>query len=103
MKFLLLMTVSLAMLSACSLTPEEAAPSWTDAQLRESPPGAAPAFIERAVMAPGERRMLNVHLEETLQARDAVNTAGAALRAPTLDTAEFVVEARRRATPPPAQ
>ncbi|MEQ8434511.1 MAG: hypothetical protein RIA71_09740 [Oceanicaulis sp.] len=103
MKFLLLALVSLGLLSACSLTRDAAEPSWTDAQLSESPPGAAPAFIERAVMERSERRMLDAHLEETLQARDAVNTAGAALRGPTLDTAEFVVEARRRATPPPPQ
>jgi hypothetical protein len=101
MKFLLLAIVSLGLLSACTLTPDAAEPSWTDVQLSEAPPGEAPAFIERAVIAPGERRTLNAHLVEALQARDAVNTAGAALRAPTLNTAEFVVEARTRGTPPP--
>jgi hypothetical protein len=101
MKPLLLAIVSLGMLSACALTPDAAQPSWTDAQLSEAPAGAAPAFIERAVMARGERRLLNAHLEQTLRARDVVNTAGAALRAPTPDTADFVVEARSRGTPPP--
>ncbi len=103
MKFLLLAIVSLGLLSACTLTPDAAEPSWTDAQLSEAPPGEAPAYIERAVMPAAERRSLYDHLAQTLQARDAVNIAGAALRAPTLDTAEFVVEARTRATPPLAE
>lgn len=102
MKSLLVIVASLGFLSACAMSGDAAESSWTDARLSETPPGDAPAFIERAVLPRDERRTLNAHLAQALEARDAVNTAGAALRAPTLDTAEFVVEARRRATPPPA-
>jgi hypothetical protein len=102
MKLLLLVITSLGFLSACTLTPEPAQPSWTDARLSETPPGAVPGYVERAVIAPGERRSLDARIAQTLKVRDQVNTVGVRLSAPTVDTAEFVVNARRRGSPPPA-
>jgi len=100
MKYLLLAAASLAPLSACALTPDEPAPGWAEEQLRQSPPGAPPGYIERLVLLETERVALEESFFEVVAARDVVRAAAARLETPTPDTAEFVVEARARAIPP---
>ncbi|MGJ3230429.1 MAG: hypothetical protein ACFE0P_01370 [Oceanicaulis sp.] len=85
---------------ACVFTPDPADPSWTDARLRETPPDSAPAYVEETVLSQEERLELATAELRTIQARQRVRLTGVALRAPTVDTAEFVVEARARGLPP---
>lgn len=87
------------LLGACS-TSGPADRSWTDAALRANP-AAAPVTVERETLSPTERKTLADGVRDTLQAREHVRQTGAALLAPDVDTAEFVVEARRRVLPPP--
>lgn len=98
MSKILYLAAGLLVLGACA-TPEPADPSWTDAALRANP-AAAPVTIERETISPAERAALIQAANETLEARERVREIGAALLAPTVETAEFVVEARRRARPP---
>lgn len=100
MKSTLLVLALCALLAGCALAPDETEPSWTDARLSDSPPAAAPAYIERAVLSDNERLALAQGAAQALAARERVRLTGAALRAPTVDTAQFVVEARARALPP---
>lgn len=100
MKFLIVSAAGLACLTGCTLTPDSAAPSWTDTRLNQSPANAAPIYIERAVLSSEERRDMAVGAARTLEARNRVRVVGAALMAPTLDTADFVVAARARGLPP---
>lgn len=103
MKRLIFIFAAGAVASACSLAPDRAAPSWTDALLAESSPGAAPATvdgqpIDRALRA----GMLSSAVDVQSQGL-SVRETGLVLLAPTLNTADFVVEARARAQPPAPQ
>ncbi|XBQ15697.1 MAG: hypothetical protein ABL308_12145 [Oceanicaulis sp.] len=101
MKTLLPAVFAGLVLAGCVLAPDPAPASWTDARLAETPPGAAPAFVERAVVSGEERLDIAEAANAAETARLRVRTFGEALRAPTRDTAEFVVQARARALPPP--
>ncbi|MEQ8405221.1 MAG: hypothetical protein RKE49_08990 [Oceanicaulis sp.] len=91
---------SLALLAGCALSPDGAEPSWTDARLSATPPSGAPEYVARERLTPADRLELASGALAALAARDRVRLTGEALRAPTVDTAEFVVEARERALPP---
>ena len=89
-----------AALSACALAPRDVEPGWADAVLEQAPPGEPPASVSEQTLSPQVRDAL-LSAAVDVQTRGAgVRLAGLRLRAPTLDTAEFVVEARERARPP---
>ena len=92
---------SLALLAGCALSPDAAEPSWTDERLSATPPADAPAYVARERLSREDRVQLARGALGALAARDRIRVTGEALRAPTVDTAEFVVEARERALPPP--
>ena len=99
----LFIPVAVAALCGCSLAPDRAEPSWTDALLAQSPPGAAPASAEGQPM---DNDVLRDMLRSAVMVQyqgQSVRQTGVVLRAPTLDTADFVVEARARARPPARQ
>jgi hypothetical protein len=85
--------------SACSITPADGA-DWTDARVRAAS-DQPPVYIERVTLDPGVAFTLTRGAEDVLDARDRVQARAARLEAPTVDTADFVVRARERASPPP--
>ena len=89
-----------AALSACAVAPRDVPPSWTDALLDQAPPGEPPASVSEQTLSAQTRSQLGAAALDVQALGLRVREIGLELRAPTLDTAEFVVEARERARPP---
>ena len=94
---------ALTSLSACALAPDQAEPRWTDALLETAPPASAPQSVSAAPLAADVREDLSAHAADLQQRGAIVRRTGLALRAPTPDTAQFVVQARERGRPPEPQ
>ena len=97
---LLLISVALAGLGGCAIAPSPAEPGWADALLAEAPPAEPPAAVNTSPLPEEVRRELLASAVSVQVRGRTIRLTGAALRAPTLDTADFVVEARERARPP---
>jgi len=97
-----LLAISLAVtaLSACAIAPNPAEPGWADTLLADAPPGEAPASVSTEPLDRDLRRELLTSAVTTQMRGQTIRLTGLRLSAPTLDTAEFVVEARERARPP---
>ena len=89
-----------AALSACALAPRDVEPGWADAVLEQAPPGEPPASVSEQTLSPQVRDALLSAAVDVQTRGEGVRLTGLRLRAPTRDTAEFVVEARERARPP---
>jgi hypothetical protein len=87
-------------LSACALAPSAAEPGWADALLADAPAGQAPSTVGTDPLPGDLRAELLTSAVDVQRQGETVRLTGAALRAPTVDTADFVVEARERARPP---
>jgi hypothetical protein len=68
--------------------------------LAEAPPAEAPATVNSQPLDAGLRQSLQSSALATQRRGEAIRLIGARLQAPTLNTADFVVEARERARPP---
>lgn len=97
---LLSICLAVTALSACAIAPNPAETGWADALLADAPPGEAPDSVSTEPLDAEMRRDLLTAAVTTQMRGETIRLAGLRLRAPTLDTAEFVVEARERARPP---
>lgn len=89
--------------AGCAYGPEAAAPSWTDAQLAEAPPTAAPAFIPEETLAPSTFAEIYAHQIALAAQRDAVQAAAARIPDAEGRSEDFAAAARERAEPPEPQ
>ena len=87
-------------LSACVLAPSSADPGWADALLAEAPAGQAPATVGTEPLPADLRAELLASAVQVQRQGQTVRLTGVDLRAPSVSTADFVVEARERARPP---
>lgn len=94
---ILLMT---GLAGACELAPNPAEPSWADALLLEAPPSEAPAAFDTQPLSSALRAEVAASAVAVQRLGRSVRLQGLQLLAPTVDTADFVVEARERARPP---
>jgi hypothetical protein len=97
---LLVLSFAVTALTACAIAPNPAETGWADALLADAPPGEAPASVSTEPLDADMRRALLTAAVATQMRGQTIRLDGMRLRAPTLDTAEFVVEARERARPP---
>lgn len=100
---LLILLCAVAAVSACSIAPSRPEPGWTDALLAEAPPGQAPNSVSEQSLDRELRRELLTSAVMLQFTGASVREIGASLRAPDIDTAQFVVEARERGRPPPPE
>lgn len=92
--------LSAAALSACALSPRDVESSWADALLEQTPPGEPPASVSSHTLSAQDREAFLASAVDVQTRGARVRVTGLRLRAPSVDTADFVVRARERARPP---
>ena len=87
-------------ISACAYAPETAPPSWTDAQLSETPPGQTPQFIPEERLDPAQLRTIEADERRLIEARDRVQAGADAVPDIPTDAEDYAQRARERTRPP---
>ncbi len=87
-------------MAGCAYGPQAAAPSWTDAQLADAPPSAAPAYIPEETLEPSTFAEVYAQKVALVERRDAVQAAAAQIPGAQGRSEAFAADARERAEPP---